>query len=58
MEGKDENYLTVFNNLKSGFICQCKETILGIEFIKFNLREYLCPLTDLKKSLESFLITL
>ena len=52
MEGKDENYLTVFNNSKSGFICQCKETILGIEFIKFNLREYLCPLTDLKKSLE------
>ena len=37
-EEKEENCLTKLSNLKSGFICQHKKTILKIEFQKFNLR--------------------
>ena len=34
----EENYVTTFNTLKSAFICQCKKTILKIEFQKPNFK--------------------
>ena len=37
-ERTEGSYITTFNTLKSWFISQRKETILKIEFQKFNLR--------------------
>ena len=35
-EGIEENYITAFNTLKSGFICQLKKATLKIEFQRFK----------------------
>ena len=36
-EGIEENYITTFYTLKSGFICQSKKTILKIVNLKLSI---------------------
>ena len=47
-----ENYITLFNTLKSGFICQRKKTFEDwVSEIQFKT-EYFCRLPELKNYLE------
>ena len=49
-EGIEDNYITTFNTLKSGSICQPKKTIMKIEFQTFNSRLNIFAVYQTQKS--------